>query len=63
MTPNPNRDSVPLPFAGDVERPAPPPALSQYRDLRANRPEFAGAPDKAAAAATVSGWPRVFPGL
>jgi hypothetical protein len=58
MTPNPNRNPVPLPFTADWQPPVTPwPALSQNRDPRLNKP------DEAEAAATVSGWPRVFPGL
>ena len=62
-TPNPNSSPVPLLFTADWQPPVTPrPALSQNRDPL-KKPVFTGAPDAAEPAATVSGWPRVFPGL
>jgi len=64
MTPNPNRNPIPLSFARDWQPPATPwPALSQNRDPRLNKPAFAGALDEVEPVETFSGWPRVFPGL
>jgi len=64
MTLNPSRQPVRLPHTADSELPARLlPASSGERDPGLNEPLMTGVADEAEPKATISGWPRVFPGL